>query len=59
MKALFGVVVGLLLGMALVIGAQHVRGTDVPLLSIDVSEAATSESLGGHGRGAACPSQAV
>jgi len=46
MKTLFGAVVGLLLGMALVIGAQHVLRTDGPLLSVDVSEAATPDSLG-------------
>lgn len=46
MKTLFGVVVGLLLAMALVIGAQHVLQTDGPLLSVDVSEAATPDSLG-------------
>lgn len=47
MKTLFGVVVGLLLGMALVIGTQHFLQTDGPLPSVDVSEAATSDSLEG------------
>lgn len=47
MKASFGVVMGLLLGMALVIGAQYALQTDGPLLSVDVSEAATPDSLGG------------
>ncbi|MEY4706149.1 MAG: hypothetical protein RL042_2354 [Nitrospirota bacterium] len=47
MKTSFGVVVGLLLGMALVIGAQYALRTDGPLLSVGVSEAATSDSLGG------------
>jgi hypothetical protein len=46
MKTLFGVVLGLLLGIALVIGARNLQGTDGPLLSVDVSEAATPESLG-------------
>jgi len=46
MKASFGVVVGLLLGVALVIGAQYALQSDRPLLSVDVSEAATSDSLG-------------
>jgi len=47
MKTVYGVVAGLLLGIALVIGAQHVRQTDGPLLTVDVSEAATSVSQEG------------